>query len=391
MPLEAEYRKEKRRIFCVITQGEEGGAQRFVSQLAEHLNPDRFLLHIVWGVSSGNALARTLPAHVSHAIAHHLKRNVSLWHDIRAIKELRQLMRAFRPDVVLCISSKAGFVGSRAAHGLRAEFPDLKVVYRIGGWSFNDPLPRWKKKLYLWLEKFSARWKDIIVLNNEHDLQQAHALGIVPRQQVMRIYNGLDAYLPFLERESARAFFDHRVPQSAREHAYDFLVGTVANLYETKDIATLIRAATQVGANTRFVVIGDGPLRRELEHLIITMGLTNRFFLLGRIKDAWRYLAGLDVFVLPSAKEGFSWALLEAMAAKVPAIATRVGAVPEMIEDGVSGLICEPGNAHQMAQKIVELTNDAELRQSFAIDAHQRVLNTFTLREMISQYEKLLG
>jgi len=300
-------------------------------------------------------------------------------------------MRAFRPDVVLCISSKAGFVGSRAAHGLRAEFPDLKVVYRIGGWSFNDPLPRWKKKLYLWLEKFSARWKDIIVLNNEHDLQQAHALGIVPRQQVMRIYNGLDAYLPFLERESARAFFDHRVPQSAREHAYDFLVGTVANLYETKDIATLIRAATQVGANTRFVVIGDGPLRRELEHLIITMGLTNRFFLLGRIKDAWRYLAGLDVFVLPSAKEGFSWALLEAMAAKVPAIATRVGAVPEMIEDGVSGLICEPGNAHQMAQKIVELTNDAELRQSFAIDAHQRVLNTFTLREMISQYEKLLG
>ena len=95
--------------------------------------------------------------------------------------------------------------------------------------------------------------------------------------------------------------------------------------------------------------------------------------------------------MLPSVKEGFPWALLEAMAARVPVVATRVGAVPEMIEDGVSGLICEPGNSEQMAHAIVRLFGNDTLRQDCAIDAHQQVLNTFNLREMISQYEKLFS
>ena len=391
MPTEAENRKEKRRIFCVITQGEEGGAQQFVSQLAQNLDPERFELHVVWGSSSDSALARALPATTTHATSRHLTRGISLWHNISAIYELRHQMREFKPDVVFCISSMAGFVGSRAAHGLRKEIPHLKVIYRIGGWTFNDPWPAWKKQLYLWLEKLSARWKDIIVLNNTHDLEQAKKIGISPRQQLIRIYNGLDAYLPFLEHETARGFLDNRVPQSAQAKHYEWLVGTIANLYATKDIETLIDAATRTDETLRFVVLGDGPLRRELEQAIIHHGLEDRFFLLGRIHQAWKYLPGFDVFVLSSVKEGFPWALLEAMAAHVPAVATRVGAVPEMIEDGISGLLCEPGDAKAITSAITRLVRESDLRKNIAVDAHQTVLNKFTLREMIAQYEKLLG
>jgi glycosyltransferase involved in cell wall biosynthesis len=391
MPRDAENYKEKRRIFCVITQGHEGGAQRFVSQLAHNLDGEKFLLHIVWSASSGTGLAHALPAGVAHTTLNHLRRAVSPWHDFQAIYELRRHMREFRPDVVLCVSSKAGFIGSRAAHGLRSEFPNMKVIYRIGGWTFNDPWPAWKKKLYIWLERLSASWKDIIVLNNSHDFQQARELGIRPRHELLKIYNGLDAYLPFLERETARAFLDHRIPESYQRNPSPWLVGTVANLYETKGVETLIDAATRTEATVRFVVIGDGPLQRTLEQSIIRAGLSHRFFLLGRIKDAWKYLPGLDAFVLPSLKEGFSWALLEAMAAKIPIVATRVGAAPEMIEHGTSGLLCEPGDAEGLARSIMQLLKDSELRQSMTIDAHQRVLNTFTLREMMSQYEKLLS
>lgn len=336
-------------------------------------------------------MARVLPSHVTYATAQHLTRNISPLNDVRAVYELRRQMQHFQPDVVLCISSKAGFVGALAANGLRSALPDMKVIYRIGGWTFNDPWPAWKKRLYIWLEQFSARWKDIIVLNNSHDLDQAHRLGITPRSKIVRIYNGLDAYLPFLEHDSARSFLNHRVPETSHAVEYDWLVGTIANLYPTKDIPALIGAAARVGGNVRFVVLGDGPQRRALEHLIIQYGLEDRFFLLGRVKDAWRYLTGLDVFALPSVKEGFPWALLEAMAARVPVVSTRVGAVPEMIEDGVSGIICEPGNSEQIAQGIVRLLSNDKLRQDLAIDAHQQVLNKFSLREMISQYEKLLG
>ena len=391
MPRDTENYKEKRRIFCVITQGHEGGAQRFVSQLAQNLDPEKFLLHIVWGASSGAGLAYALPTGVTHATLNHLRRAISPWHDVKAIYELRSHMREFRPDVVLCVSSKAGFIGSRAAHGLRSEFPDMKVIYRIGGWTFNDPWPAWKKKLYTLLERISASWKDVIVLNNSHDFEQAQQLGIRPRHELLKIYNGLDAYLPFLERETARAFLDRRIPESYQLKPYTWLVGTIANLYETKGVETLINAASQTESSIRFVVIGDGPLRRKLEQHIVSSGLSSRFFLLGRLKDAWKYLPGFDAFVLPSLKEGFSWALLEAMAAKIPVVATRVGAAPEMVEDGTSGLLCEPGNAGELAGTVSRLLEDSELRQNMTIDAHQRVLNTFTLREMMSQYEKLLG
>jgi glycosyltransferase involved in cell wall biosynthesis len=139
----------------------------------------------------------------------------------------------------------------------------------------------------------------------------------------------------------------------------------------------------------RFVVIGDGEQRKAVDALIGKLNLRDRFLLLGSIKDASRYMAAFDVLALPSVKEGFPWAVLEAMAAKVPVVATRVGAIPEMLDDGISGIICEPGDAEQLAQGIVKLLGDDRLRQDYAIAAHQHVINAFSLREMIDQYERL--
>lgn len=374
-----------RRIFCVITQGEMGGAQQFVAQLAKNLDPERFTIHVVWGESSGSTMARLLPPSVTYMTARHLVRGWSVWHDTKAIFELRRQMRAYRPDVVLCISSKAGFVGSRAAHVLRKELPGLNVIYRIGGWTFNDPLPTWERQFYIALEKISARWKDAIVVNNTHDLDQAKKLHISPRKKLVRVYNGIDPYTPFLPREQAQAFFRSRLPQNVPEMP---IVGTIANFYATKDISILVRAASQM-RDANFVVIGDGPQRAQIEKSIDQHGLRNRFFLLGRVTNAWQYVTGFDVFALPSAKEGFPWALLEAMAAKVPAVATAVGAVPEMLEDGVSGIICKPGDVEGFAQGITRLLGDEKLRQDMAINAHQQVLTKFSLRDMIAQYEKL--
>lgn len=377
---------EKTRIFCVITQGELGGAQQFIAQLGHHLNREQFDLHVVWGQESGTALARYLPSHVSHATARYLVRSVALLSDIRAVWELRRMMAHYRPDVVLCISSKAGFVGSLAANGLRSTIPGMRVIYRIGGWTFNDPWPAYKRKLYVFLEKFSARWKDYIVVNSTHDLDQAHMLGISPRIKILRIFNGIDPYLDFLPRTEAREYIDSRTHRAA---PYDYLVGTIANLYPAKDIATLIRTAGRVSPNVRFVVIGDGALRTELTKQIAEYELQDRFFLLGSLQKAYTYLSALDVFVLPSVKEGFPWAVLEAMAAKVPVIATRVGAIPEMLEDGKSALLVDPGRPDQMAHAVVQLLESDRLRQDLAIAAHQQLITRFSLREMVAQFEKL--
>jgi glycosyltransferase involved in cell wall biosynthesis len=366
---EKEPKINKKRIFCVITQGELGGAQQFVAQLANHLDREKFDLHIVWGAESGSALARLLPAHVTYAAAEHLVRSLAPLSDLRAIGELRRMMTDYRPDTVLCISSKAGFVGARAAHGLRAQFPHMKVVYRIGGWTFNDPWTPTKRRLYLELERLSARWKDVIVVNNTHDLEQAKALGITPRGQLLRIYNGIDPYLDFLPRDQARLELAGRVPDRYQGVRYDWLVGTIANHYPAKDLGTFVRAAARVSPNVRFVIIGNGPERKALERLIADYDLEERFFLVGSLHNAYRYLPAFDAFVLPSVKEGFPWSVLEAMAAKVPVIATRVGAIPEMIE----------------------LLENDRLRQDLAIRAHQQLISKFSLLDMIAQYERLLS
>lgn len=379
----------RRKILCIITQGEEGGAQRFVAQLAQHIDHDRFNLRVVWGSDSEASLARHLPEQVSFGIAHNLVRPMHLWKDLRAIRELRAMMREFRPDVVLCISSKAGFVGARAAHGFRREQPNLKVIYRIGGWAFHDPLPAWKRWFYKLLERLSARWKDVIVVNNTHDLDQAHTIGIRPRQRIVRIYNGINPYLPLLSKEEAREYMNGKIPEPYGHEPYTFLIGTIANFYPAKDLALLIRAMARMQDGVRCIIVGDGPQRSMLERLIRDYELQHSVFLVGRIPDAARFLPAFDLFVSPSVKEGFSWAVLEAMAAKVPVVTTNVGAAPEMIQDGVSGRIVASGDAAGMANAVTALREDDRVRREMAIGAHQQVITKFLLRTMISEFERL--
>ena len=137
-------------------------------------------------------------------------------------------------------------------------------------------------------------------------------------------------------------------------------------------------------------IIGDGADRPALEKLIRDKDLTEKVLLIGRKESAVEYLNAFDLFVLPSVKEGFPWAVLEAMAAKLPVIATRVGAIPEIIEDGVSGYIVEPRNSDQIAEQVITLLSSNSKAMEMGIQAHQRVLFAFNIDATIHQIEKLL-
>ena len=381
---------EKTRILCVITQSEIGGAQQFLAQLTDHLDHGRFEMTVLAGQDGHDQLKPMLPPDVRYLTAVHLRRKPGFWDDIMAVFELRRIFRELSPDIILLNSSKAGFNGSLAARW-PTRLPGMRIIYRIGGWTFNDPWPAWKRYFYICLEKLSARWKDIIVVNNTHDLEQAHRLGIRPRISLKRIFNGIEPYRDVMSPEAAREKLFSRMTQAKKDQPYDWLIGTIANFYPTKDLVALVQAASRVSENVRFVIIGDGPQRPLLERRIIEYGLENRFFLVGRLPGAADYLPAFDAFVLPSVKEGFPWSLLEAMAAKVPVIATRVGAVPEMLVDRVSGLLVDPGRPEDLAKAIVEMLVDERLRRESAIKAHQMVISRFSLREMVSQYESLFS
>lgn len=383
----------KKRVLFVITQSELGGAQRFLSSLTSHLDKDLYEIIVAVGSSGNGDFLRVLKAGgIPFQTLKYLKREPTL-NDIKAVFETRSLIKKYRPDVLFLNSSKAGFIGS-----LAAIFPTrinaLKVVYRIGGWSFNDPWPKWKKYFWIILEWVSAKWKDVIIVNNQHDFDQAKKLKIKPRGQLALIHNGIEVYkLDFLQKEEARLKLSEKATKySGIKTEAKSIVGTIANFYPTKGLEYLIGAADCLRDNEdlAFFVIGDGELRPELEKTIREKGLEKKVFLLGQIPDAYRFLPAFDVFVLSSVKEGFPWSLIEAMSAKLPVIATNVGAVPEIISDHKNGMLVEPRDSVGLAERIKEILENDLLKNELGIQAHQTVLFKFELDKMVKQIEYLL-
>ena len=405
---------EVKKILFIITQSEMGGAQRFLFNLLTHIS-NRYDILVAIGSAGnprtqraeqssydgGNELHEKLKSiNIETLTLTKLKREISPVNDIKACFEIRDLINKFKPNDLFLLSSKAGFIGSLTARYLLPT-ANLRILYRIGGWTFNDPWPIWKKKLWINLERRSASWKDIIIVNNQHDYDQAQNLKIKPREKLVLIHNGLDIYkMDFIPREEARLKLFSAKGGSAsggekisgKIFQTETIIGTIANLYPAKGLSALIETAEHFKHNNTlsFFIIGDGPEYHNLKLKIENLNLQHKVYLLGNIPDAKKYLQAFDIFVLPSLKEGFPWALIEAMTARLPVIATRVGAVPEIIEDRQNGIIVEPGKPEQIAKAITEIINSDYLKKEFAIKAHQTVLFKFTEDKMVANIESLL-
>jgi glycosyltransferase involved in cell wall biosynthesis len=171
------------------------------------------------------------------------------------------------------------------------------------------------------------------------------------------------------------------------------LIGAVGRLTADKggqDV--LIRAVGRVRETcpqVRLVMVGDGPLRPGLEQLTAQLGLTGTVIFTGLRSDVPRLLGALDVFVLPSEREALPVAVLEAMAAGLPLVATRVGGIPEVVEDGATGFLVPPGDVAAMHCVLERLTGDPALAARLGAAGQAHVQAHFTVQQMVRQVERL--
>jgi len=175
------------------------------------------------------------------------------------------------------------------------------------------------------------------------------------------------------------------------------LVGNVAALTPDKDPATFVAAAARLGAwlpEAHFVLVGEGPLRPALERAIATTGLRGRLHLAGFRDDVAFILPELSLLLFTSASEGFGSTLLDAQLARVPVVATRVGGIPEVVVDGVTGLLADPRDAEGLATAARRLLADGALRARL-LDAGERSASGFTadrmVRDTLSVYREVEG
>jgi len=215
------------------------------------------------------------------------------------------------------------------------------------------------------------------------------------RQAVRVVYNGVD-----LELYSKADGTGIRREFGAAE---GYLVGMVARLTEEKDHETFLRAAARIAAQVpqaRFLVVGGDPdpsrgRRRALEGLAVGLGLGERVIFTGQRQDVPQLMAGLDLLVHCARDEAFGRALVEAMAAGTPAVATAVGGIPEVVVDGQTGLLVKPGDPQAVERAAVSLLEDPERRTAMGQAGRVRAAKLFSLEAHAAQvqrlYEEILG
>jgi glycosyltransferase involved in cell wall biosynthesis len=168
------------------------------------------------------------------------------------------------------------------------------------------------------------------------------------------------------------------------------VIGTLGRLEPQKGVEHLLRAMVRVldaRPAARLVIVGDGPLRAELEALAARLGIARAVRFAGWRTDVPEVLSALDLFCLASLWESFGIVLAEAMLASLPIVATRVDGIPEVVCDGETGFLVAPGSDAELAERILALLADAPLRRALGEAGRARALERFSVRRMVAEYE----
>lgn len=346
-----------------------GGAERLLVSLAACRSDDVEI-----------AVAYLLP-HKSHLVTelqqldvevHLLSGRLGL-SDPRWPSRLRSVVNRLAPDVVH-VHSPAVAPPARVALRLSRHRP-LLVSTEHNVWPSFGRVTRWANALTLPLD-------DISLAVSEEVRSSAWA----------RYRERIDVVIHGVPVAALRARRAERAPARAALGVADdeILIATVANFREKKDYPTLLRvaAACALQPTLRFVAIGQGPLEASLHALHDRLGVGDQFRFLGYHPDPAAVVVGADLFVLTSRHEGLPIALLEAMALGVPPVVTGVGGIPEVVTDGVDGILREPGDVAGIADAIQALARDGEGRAALAARAAQRATH-FDIRSAQRTLEAL--
>lgn len=358
------------KVFNVITKLAVGGAQETALSYCSQLDPDRWAMTLVTGPElspEGDLFEEAHRRGVPVLTVPSLRRPIRPLADAKAVVELVRLFRRERPDIVHTHSSKAGLVGRLAAR--IAGVP--VVVHTVHGWSFHEGMSPPARAVAVALERLAARWTWPLVVVCEIDAEIGVAAGIGNPAQYTVIRSAVDVdrlRRAAGSRASARAALG--IPEGVP------VAGTVTRLCQQKDPETLLRAArlaAELRPDTRFVVVGDGPLRPQVERLLDELELRDHVTLLGRRSDVDALLPGFDAFVLSSRWEGLPRVVVEAMAVGVPVVSTDVGGIAEAVEDQVSGLLVPPGDSVSLANALVRAFGEPGLGARLRATAATRV------------------
>jgi len=260
-----------------------------------------------------------------------------------------------------------------------------RVVYQIHGGALPRKFYAWSAFLTAWL-RWTLGLPDVVVVLAQVELRAYREF--VPRQEVVALPNGIDCR-PYSVVPTVQS-----TPERPLQLVYIGRVAREKGLYETMQG---LRLAHELGVDARLIVAGSGPEESRLRRYAQALGIAPRVCFVGPIfgTDKVKLLFGADVMVLPSYSEGLPYALLEAMAAGVPVIATPVGAIPDVVSDGIHGYLVPPRDGKAIAEALAMLSGDREKLAWMSRACRRRVRAAFSIERLAQEfsyhYARLLG
>jgi len=373
------------RVLRIFSRLNIGGPSIHVILLSAGLRPLGYETRLVVGRESpceGNMLALAAAKSVTCEAMAGLGREIAPLSDLRALVGLHRFMRVWRPAIVHTHTAKAGLLGRLAARS--AGVPT--VVHTYHGHVLRGYFSPAKTALFRWLETRLATSTDALVAVSESVKQDLVALGIAPAERIRVIPLGLElghltGALPrgALRREAG-------IPDGAP------LVGMVGRLVPIKDVPTFLRAARivcETRPEARFALVGDGEERPALESLCRELDLDGEVTFFGWKRDLAAVYGDLDVVVNASRNEGTPVALIEALAAAKPVVATRVGGTPDLLGDGERGRLVPPAEPAALARAVLETLGESEAARRRAQAGREHVLARHSSDRLVRDVDAL--
>ena len=367
----------KTKVLYIITKSNWGGAQRYVYDMAMGISKNGYEAVVALG-GNGTLKEKLGGAGIRTITIPNLERNVNIFSEWKVFFDLLKIYRIERPNVIHLNSSKIGGLGA-----LAGRFAKIKrIIFTVHGWAYKEDRNFISRKIIKFLSWLTIIFSHKTIAVSLDDYRTAPKLFV--KKKTRMIHNGISE-IKFKEKSAARNELKKYAGMSIPKGA--LIIGTISELHKNKGLPFMIRAVHSLikkGYNITFFIISDGEEKIRLERFIKRLGLQDRVFLTGHIDKASEFLQGFDIFTLTSVKEGLPYVLLEAGLAGLPIVATKIGGIPEIVENMKSGILVHPKNALEAERALSFLIDFKKKKEEFGNNLKEKVERDFTLEQMVA-------
>ena len=357
------------------------GVQKAMLDVLSRLDPDSYDFFVICN-SEGKLTQELSKQKIPYIILPELRREINPYFDLLAFVKLFRLFKQEKYDVVHTHSSKPGILGRFAAKAAGIKH----IVHTVQGFAFHEHSAKWHLLFFGFLEKLAGYATEKVIFVNQKDKKLALRLKLISREKIVLIRNGVD--ISYFENKNGK-FDKSTLPDVG---AQDRLVCMVARLWEQKAPEYFVKAVPLIldkFPRTKFLVIGDGPLKAALLKLTKSLQVDRSVRFLGWRSDVNQILRVIDVFVLPSLWEGLPLSILEAMAASKPVVASDIKGNNELVEHGETGFLFPPRNHQQMSDYVAKLLGDPGLAQMMGFNGYKRVKQRYDINKIAEKIDYL--